>query len=209
MSSFMEQDMYPHSAKIENLNIFQSCVQIQRLLSRSATIHARKDEVPHTLERYPNISYNVLWRTLLVLRDWLYDSPTSGEPAMLIDLVVGFMVFNATFNNISVISCISVLLVEQTRGQGETHRSVASHWQMYHIMLYTSPLSRFELTISVVIGSDWIGSCISNYHTITATNADWNYQDYRTMTSEMTLICHCFCLKHYKSVAYQFRHSFN
>jgi hypothetical protein len=60
MSSFMEKDMYPHSAKIGNFNIFQSCVQIQRLLSRSATIHARKDEVPHTLERYPNISYNVL-----------------------------------------------------------------------------------------------------------------------------------------------------
>ena len=207
MSSFMEKDMYPHSANIGNFNIFQSCVQIQRLLSRSATIHARKDEVPHTLERYPNISYNVLWRTLLVLRDRLYDSPTSGEPAMLIDLVVGFMVFNATFNNISVISWQSVLLVEETRGPGENHRPVANHWQtLSHNVV---PLSRFELTISVMIGSDCIGSCKSNYHTITATNADWNYQDYRTMTSEMTLICHCFCLKHYKSVAYQFRHSFN
>jgi hypothetical protein len=57
----------------------------------------------------------------------LYDSPTSGEPAMLIDLVVGFMVFNATFNNISVISWQSVLLVEETRGPGENHRPVASH----------------------------------------------------------------------------------
>ena len=41
----------------------------------------------------------------------------------------------------------------------------------YHIMLYTSPWSRFELTTSVVIGTDCIGSCISNYHTITATTA--------------------------------------
>ena len=31
-----------------------------------------------------------------------------------------------------------------------------------HIMLYTSPWSRFELTTSVVIGTDCIGSCKSN-----------------------------------------------
>ena len=34
--------------------------------------------------------------------------------------------------------------------------------KLYHIMLYTSPLSRFELTTSVVIGIDCIGSCKSN-----------------------------------------------
>jgi hypothetical protein len=32
-----------------------------------------------------------------------------------------FMVFNATFNNISVISWWSVLLVEETRVPGENH----------------------------------------------------------------------------------------
>jgi len=37
----------------------------------------------------------------------------------------GFMVFNATFNNISVISCRSVLLVEETV-PGENHQPVAS-----------------------------------------------------------------------------------
>ena len=36
--------------------------------------------------------------------------------------------------------------------------------KLYHIMLYTSPWSRFELTTSVVIG---IGSLKSNYHMIT------------------------------------------
>ena len=41
--------------------------------------------------------------------------------------------------------------------------------KLYHIMLYTSPWSRFELTTSVVIGTDCTGSCISNCHTITAT----------------------------------------
>ena len=39
------------------------------------------------------------------------------------------MVLNATFNNISVISWQSVLLVEDTGVPGENHRPVASHWQ--------------------------------------------------------------------------------
>jgi hypothetical protein len=39
------------------------------------------------------------------------------------------MVLNATFNDISVISWRSVLLVEQTGGPGENHRPVVSHGQ--------------------------------------------------------------------------------
>jgi hypothetical protein len=39
------------------------------------------------------------------------------------------IVLNATFNNISVISWLSVLLVEETGGSGENHRSVVSHSQ--------------------------------------------------------------------------------
>ena len=41
--------------------------------------------------------------------------------------------------------------------------------KLYHIMLYTSSWSRFELTTSVVIGTDCIGNYKSNYHKITAT----------------------------------------
>ena len=37
------------------------------------------------------------------------------------------IVFNATFNNISVISWRSVLLVKETGVYGENHRPVASH----------------------------------------------------------------------------------
>jgi hypothetical protein len=70
-------------------------------------------------------------------------------------LFVCLMVFNATFNNIPVISWRSVLLVEQVTDK------------LYHIMLYTLPWSRFELTTSVVIGTDCIGSCKSNSHMIT------------------------------------------
>ena len=39
------------------------------------------------------------------------------------------MVFNATFNNISVISWRSVLMVEDTRVPDENHRPVETHWQ--------------------------------------------------------------------------------
>ena len=42
-------------------------------------------------------------------------------------LFVCLMVFNDTFNNISVISWRSVLMVEETRGPGENHRPIASH----------------------------------------------------------------------------------
>jgi hypothetical protein len=41
--------------------------------------------------------------------------------------MVEFLVFNATFNNISVILWQSVLLVEETGGPGENHRPVAIH----------------------------------------------------------------------------------
>jgi hypothetical protein len=40
--------------------------------------------------------------------------------------MVRFMVFKATFNNISV---RSILLVEEIGVPGENHRPVASHWQ--------------------------------------------------------------------------------
>ena len=77
---------------------------------------------------------------------------------------VCLMVLNTTFNTISVISWRSVLLVEETGGHWENHRPVTSHWQT--LSLHTSPWSRIKLT-SVVIGTDCMGSCKSNYHTIT------------------------------------------
>ena len=43
--------------------------------------------------------------------------------------VNGGMVFNVTFNNISVISWRSVLLVEETRVPGKKQRPISSHCQ--------------------------------------------------------------------------------
>ena len=118
--------------------------------------------------------------------------------------LVGFMVFNATFNNFSVILWRLILLMKdlgsisqkvvslrsvvsvnfnQSKAwkshlrlildlrffvkstPGENHIPTASHWQLNHIMLYTSPWSRVEPTTSVVIGTNSIGNCKSNYHT--------------------------------------------
>jgi hypothetical protein len=93
-------------------------------------------------------------------------------------LFVYLMVFNATFNNSSAISWRSVLLVEETGRPGENQRPVTSPEKLYHVMLYNSPWSRFELTTSVVIGTDHISSCKSNYHTITAMKIPPKYCTY-------------------------------
>ena len=73
-----------------------------------------------------------------------------------------FMLFNATFNNISVISWRSVLLVEETGGLWENHWPVASHWKTLSHNVgskYTLPWTGFKLTTLVVIGTDCTGSC--------------------------------------------------
>ena len=51
--------------------------------------------------------------------------------------------FNATFNNISVISLRSVLLVEESGVLGENHRPVESHWRTlsHNVVSSTSRLS--------------------------------------------------------------------
>jgi hypothetical protein len=67
------------------------------------------------------------------------------------------MVFNATFNNISVISWWSVLFVEETGGPGENHRPVASHWQpLSHNVIHLSLISRYEADLAVFVISSKI-----------------------------------------------------
>jgi len=74
----------------------------------------------------------------------------------------------STFNNISFISCLSDLLVEETGVPEETTDVSQVTDKHHHIMLSSSG---FELTTFVVIGTDLIGSCTFNYHTITTTTA--------------------------------------
>jgi hypothetical protein len=64
------------------------------------------------------------------------------QSELWIDGGVRVMVFNATLNNISVISWWSVLLGEETGLPEENHRPVASHWQT---LLHNAVLSTLDL----------------------------------------------------------------
>ena len=86
------------------------------------------------------------------------------------DIVLWAMVFNATFNNISVISWRSVFLVEETGVPGENHRPrVHLTWAGFeHTLVMVG--TDFEHTL-VMVGTDYIGSNKSNYIMIMTTTA--------------------------------------
>ena len=73
--------------------------------------------------------------------------------------MVRVMVFNATFNNISVISCRSVILVAETGEPGENHRPYASHLESltcselnhYLVLMYKDHPGRRHMHVCTVI----------------------------------------------------------
>jgi hypothetical protein len=73
------------------------------------------------------ISVYVWQGLLLFLRYLLFDSVILFCFFTFYKVRIGFMVFNATFNNIAVISWRSVLLVEETGVPGENHRPVVRY----------------------------------------------------------------------------------
>jgi hypothetical protein len=97
------------------------------------------------------------WISNVICHGLILCSLTWGKRWFFILLIVWWCY--ATFNNISVISWRSVLLVEDS--EKTTDMSQVTD-KLYHIMLYILSWSRFKLTTSVVIGTDCIGSCKSN-----------------------------------------------
>jgi hypothetical protein len=84
-------------------------------------------------------------------------------------LFVCLVVFNPTFNNISVILWQSFLLAEETWGPGENHDLSHNVVHLALIEIQTINGDRHYIQSRrplVVIGIDCIGSCKSNYHTI-------------------------------------------
>jgi len=86
---------------------------------------------------------------------------TSGTAVLLVHewglILVWFMVFNTTFNNISVISRRSVLLMEKTGVPWETHRPVASHWQtLSHNVVSSCTWMR---NIYIIRVGEWVSDC--------------------------------------------------
>jgi len=69
------------------------------------------------------------------------------------------MVFNATFNNISVIWWWSVLLVEETEVPGETTDLSQVTIKLYHIMLYRVHLAMNGVRTSQL---EWFDICFPN-----------------------------------------------
>ena len=79
--------------------------------------------------------------------------------------------FNATFNNTSVISWRSVLLVEETGVLTKIHQPAASHWQTLSHNIVSSSPRLCKVRTHNVSGDRYKCSCKSNYHTVTSMTA--------------------------------------
>jgi hypothetical protein len=68
-----------------------------------------------------------------------------------------------------------MFIIIKTGIPGENHRPVASHWQTlsHNVVSSTPVMSRIWTHNLIVIGTDCIGSCKSNYLKITAMINDY------------------------------------
>jgi hypothetical protein len=159
---FFRQNNYTEKAEILyflNLVYFLSLVGLwqNHVLYWPLTDFMWRSRTPFE-KRVVNKYRSVTWNLKLALTDKI---PIKGN----FRFGFKFMVFNATFNNISVISWWSVLLVGETGVPEENHRPVANHWQTLSHIVVSSLILRFTLrTINFTFAFTVLGLIISLFY---------------------------------------------
>jgi hypothetical protein len=111
------------------------------------------------------------------------------------------MVFSTTFNNISVISWWSFLLMEETGVPGENHRPVASNWQtLSHNVLHRScPMCNISSIGATFEGCDLLDTkpnfTFNMYSTTNSQDNNWKYSNVKQPHSTHFFSCIVFILR--------------
>jgi len=141
---FLMVHYYTHFLLWKMNNHFHICVQPRR---HHYQVTVTSSQV--TLDCWSLCCYLYYWCNVLMPLHhfhWILDL----EKIVICNIAsewpkIEVMVLNTTFNNISVISQPSVLLVEETAVPGENHQPAVSHWQTWshNVVSSTTRLSRY------------------------------------------------------------------